>query len=293
MKIVGIVVLFNDSDITTKHNIINISNQVDCLYAIDNSSDSNDGFYGGIDKVYYIPQYKNLGIAAAQNIGIKKAIDDGAEFIFFADPDTEFPKDTISRLLLKYQKIKRVNSQAGGICTSAINETTGYPISLKGNFIKEERQWKATEITYMMNSGSLIPTELFRIVGNMWEELFIDDVDCEWCWRATRKANVRFYQDNEVSVKHHLGNQAQKVGGKLRSISSPQRLFYQFRNYLWMLKTGYAPKQWLMFNGWKYAIKAFYFPLFVKPRWTNLKKIVCGVFAGIAQKKNKPESFEI
>lgn len=280
-KVCAIVVLYNNKDSLTVRNTKLISEQVDKIYLIDNSSDSYEDLYKGIANCFYLPQYKNLGIAAAQNIGIRKAINNDDDFIFFADPDSEIPKDTVSKLINKYYNLLNHNYSPGGVCTSAFNTTTGLSISLKGNYIQDVNDENVYEISYMMNSGSLIPTKNFRDVGFMWENLFIDDVDCEWCWRATKKMGVRFFQDKDICIIHHLGNNAKKVGAKFRSISPPQRLFYQYRNFLWMLQKGYAPKQWLRYNGWKYIIKVFYFPIFVEPRWLNLKNIVKGIYHGI------------
>lgn len=281
MKIVSIIVLYNDTEDDTLSNIKNLAERVDCLYIIDNSADSSKFDFNEIKNTIYLPQYKNIGIAAAQNIGIRKAIEDKADYIFFADPDSEFPQNTVNELLSKYQCLQNINIKVGGVCASAFNETTGLPISLEDCFIREMPDLKVKEISYMMNSGSLIPTNLFQEVGLMWEDLFIDGVDSEWCWRASKKANVRFFQNEEITIQHHLGNQAKKVGNKMRSIASPARLYYQYRNYFWLWKTGYTPKDWLKHNGFKYVIKAFYFPLFVAPRLKNLHYILKGIYYGL------------
>lgn len=279
--IAAIIVLYEDNTDEASNNVRCIADIVDIVYLIDNSNSNYYERFGNINKVEYLPQNKNLGIAAAQNIGIKKSIEDGVDFIFFADPDSKIPKNTIEKLIIKYKTICKSHPNTGGISTSAINVTTGLPISLKGNSIKDIKEWNVTEVTYMMNSGSLIPTNFFQQVGLMWEDLFIDDVDCEWCWRATKKLGLHFYQDKDITIEHHLGNNSKRVGNKKRSLSPPTRLFYQFRNYIWMLRKGYAPKQWLQYNGWKYFIKMFYFPLFVKPHYKNLKNIMKGIYNGI------------
>lgn len=281
MIIDAVIVLFNDDTDTAVRNIKTAASQVDFLYLIDNSACSYEERFSNIDKVEYIPQRKNIGIAAAQNIGIRKALEDNADFIFFADPDSEIPANAVRKLCEKYHAIKQDEPQIGGICISAFNRTTNLPISLKGNFIKELPDLKATEVTYMMNSGSLIPARLFEKVGYMWEGLFIDDVDCEWCWRASNKMKARFYQDNELTIIHHLGNCSRSILGKPVSIAAPQRLYYQFRNYLWILRKGYAPRQWLRYNGWKYIIKFFYFSLLVKPQWLNFRNICNGILDGL------------
>lgn len=283
MRTSAIIVLYNDDSNVVEENIKRISRQVDIVYLIDNSSTSFAQRFSKINKVKYLPQYKNLGIAAAQNIGIRKAIKAKSDYIFFSDSDSEIPDGAIVKLEKKLCELVNDIPLTGGICTSAFNETTNREISLRGNFIKEIQEKKVTEVTYMMNSGSLIPTKLFTKVGLMWEDLFIDDVDCEWCWRATKKYHLRFFQDNTITIKHHLGNISKKVGNKTRSISPPQRLFYQYRNFIWMFRKGYAPYQWLLYNSWKYLVKFFYFPLFVRPRNKCFVNILKGIINGLAK----------
>lgn len=281
MSIVSIIVLFNDNTDIAEQNIRVIASQVDRVYLIDNSASSYEDRFSHIENTIYLPQYNNIGIAAAQNIGIKRAINEKADFIFFADPDSKFDRGIVSSLVLKYSALNKDQYNIGGICATAFNVTTNLPISLKGIAIGDIPRFNIKQVSYMMNSGALIPTSLFASTGLMWEELFIDDVDCEWCWRATKKQKVAFYQDCDVTIFHHLGNKAKKVGNKQRSIAAPRRLFYQYRNYLWMLRTDYVPVSWLQHNGWKYIIKAIYYPLCVSPRWANLKNIAKGIIAGL------------
>ena len=50
-----------------------------------------------------------------------------------------------------------------------------------------------TEVNELMSSTSLIPIEMFSKVGLLEETLFIDGVDHEWCWRAKKIENLRFF----------------------------------------------------------------------------------------------------
>lgn len=65
------------------------------------------------------------------------------------------------------------------------------------------------------------------------EKLFIDGVDNEWCWRAATKG-YRFYIAENARIRHMLGKESRKIGNKDISISSEFRIYYQFRNYIWL-----------------------------------------------------------
>lgn len=287
MKIHAIVVLYNDNNIESVNHISLLAQQVDKVFLIDNSSDSYADIYGNIERVVYLPQYKNLGIAAAQNIGINMAINNGAEFILFADPDSSIPENAISKLLAKHILLTSEGFSVGSIGSTAYNANTGQPYPLFTDYIQQINKYHVTEVTYTMNSISLIKKEMFEKVGLMNEQLFIDGVDSEWCWRAHAKIGARFYLDDNVIIKHQLGIGTRKIMGKDRSLAAPYRLFYQYRNYLWFLRCSYIPKPWLRLNGKKYFLKMIYYSLFAAPRWQYFKNIVRGIAAGIKTSNNQ------
>lgn len=65
------------------------------------------------------------------------------------------------------------------------------------------------------------------------------------------------------------------------AIASPFRVYYQFRNYLWLCRRDYVPRYWKKKNGMKYFVKLFYFPICVAPRAMYLRRIVHGVISGL------------
>ena len=281
MTTIAIVVLYNDSPKIVEGNIRRIAAQVEQVILIDNSAVAYVESFSLLDKVTYLPQMHNIGIAAAQNIGIQIAMKEKFDFIFFADPDSFIPSDTVKQLQDRFLQIQKKDINIGGVGASAFNLQTNKMISFDNELIKDCPEWETCQLTYLMNSASLIAVPLFEKVGLMWEELFIDGVDCEWCWRASYKAQAHFYQDQTIVIQHRLGNEGKKVGGKVRSIGTSARLFYQYRNYLWLLRKRYVPRKWLIYNGWKYLIKSVYYPLCVPPHGANLKNIIKGIYHGI------------
>lgn len=281
MTTIAIVVLYNDSPKIVEGNIRRIAAQVEQVILIDNSAVAYVESFSLLDKVTYLPQMHNIGIAAAQNIGIQIAMKEKFDFIFFADPDSFIPSDTVKQLQDRFLQIQKKDINIGGVGASAFNLQTNKMISFDNELIKDCPEWETRQLTYLMNSASLIAVPLFEKVGLMWEELFIDGVDCEWCWRASYKAQAHFYQDQTIVIQHRLGNEGKKVGGKVRSIGTSARLFYQYRNYLWLLRKRYVPRKWLIYNGWKYLIKSVYYPLCVPPHGANLKNIIKGIYHGI------------
>ena len=286
MKVIAIVVLYNDNTEEAASNIRMIARQVDKVCLVDNSSDAYPDRFEDIGNVVYLPQYQNKGIAAAQNIALKYAIDAETDYVLFSDPDSQIPEHAVTTLFNTYQRLVAKGFKVGGVGSTAYNRSTGSPYPLQSNFIQHLSDEGVTEVTFLMNSISLIPTTLFLQVGLMDEPLFIDGIDSEWCWRGAHQQGLRFFLDDHLPIMHQLGLGTRIICGKERAITPPARFYYQFRNYLWLRRRGYVPRTWLKENGRKYMVKAVYYPLMVAPRWEYIKYIIKGIRAGI----KKPNS---
>ena len=280
MKVIAIVVLYNDNTEEAASNIAMIARQVDKVCLVDNSAEACDERFSAISNAVYLPQYSNKGIAAAQNIGLKYALEQHADYIFFADPDSRIPDQAVSTLYNTYCRLKDKGYNLGGVGSTAYNRETGSPYPLYSNFIRHISEEQVTEVTFLMNSVSLIPTSLFAEIGLVEEKLFIDGIDSEWCWRGAHQLGLRYFLDDNLHIMHQLGLGTRIIAGKERAVTPPGRFFYQFRNYLWLCRRNYVPLKWKIENGGKYMVKAIYYPLMAAPRWNYVKNILSGIIAG-------------
>lgn len=133
----------------------------------------------------------NIGIAAAQNYGINYAVEHNYNYLFYLDQDSIVPEDIISKLLFQYRFLLSNSIIVGAVGPRAFNrcENKEYKGSVKkGKKINNE----ITEVSELISSASLIAVSNFEKTGLMDEELFIDGVDHEWCWRASSRMNGRF-----------------------------------------------------------------------------------------------------
>jgi rhamnosyltransferase len=94
------------------------------------------------------------------------------------------------------------------------------------------------EVPRMITSGTLLNLDLFRKIGPFNEDLFIDQVDFEYCYRAILKGytNVQF---KNIFLNHALGatsfhRSLRSFSETKRSLHSPLRLYYMTRNYLYV-----------------------------------------------------------
>ena len=259
-----------------------VSNQVDMLCVIDNSPvDNSSKFHDLNSKINYIWAKKNIGIAAAQNIGINYFTQKKFDFVLFSDQDSCSPNGLVDKLVDAY------------VCLSGIVDIAcigPMPIDRKSKlpYISEQSILDRCEYNglhyYKMHSiissYSLVPLRNFLIVGNMDERLFIDFVDDDWCWRASAFFNKLSIMLFDVTIEHELGVSSTFLGHRI-SISSPFRIFYQTRNLFWMCHKTYTPYSWKKKNILKLLIKFIYYPIFTNRRLEYLKKMLSGLYVGL------------
>lgn len=287
MKTGAVIVTYNIEDYNEFcKNLDSLAAQVSSVCIVDNSASDNGHIYKEYTNVKYIPLLKNVGIAAAQNTGIQNFIDSGYDYIVFSDQDSRVPPHAIEQLVHTYLQLEEKGYKPGSVGSRAYNKQTQQPYPHSINFIKDftlSNGDAITEVTYTMNSISLISIKHFKQFGLMDEGLFIDGVDSEWCWRAGTEGGVRFYVNENVHIMHLLGLGNKTIGNRSFAITPPYRMFYQYRNYLWLSRRKYTPWKWIIHNGIKYLAKIFYYGIFSKDRVTYLRNILKGINKGLKQ----------
>ena len=289
-KIGALIVLYEPDLSGFKSTLDSLLSQVDGICIVDNSIESHLLWFEGKDNVIYLPLLKNIGIAAAQNIGIEKLRDAGYEYILFADQDSIAFPDLVEKLYTAYQLLIKNGYKISIVGCKAIDTDKGFVYN--SNNVKKYHQFdicgrEFVHVDYVRNSISLTKIDTINLVGGMDEQLFIDGVDCEWCWRAKYKFGLMTISVNDAYIYHSLGHDGHKVLNKFVTIPSSFRLFYQYRNYFWLLRRNYVPLRWKVRNGVKYIINVPYMSLICAPRLKNLVSISKGVFCGMFTKSNK------
>ena len=141
---------------------------------------------------------------------------------------------------------------------------------------------------YVITSGSIIPTSVLDDVGLMREELFIDFVDIEWCLRARRK-DYKIVAINKVMIDHHLGDYAVSFMGHHYPIHSPLRMYYYFRNAIYLYRLKELDWNWRLVDATRNLFRFLFYMLFVKDRLTYFKYIIKGYYHGLIKKMGKLE----
>jgi rhamnosyltransferase len=198
-----------------------------------------------IDSLRLIKLVENVGLASAQNIGIDIAEKTGSTHVIFFDQDSYLDKrsfyalaDAEIKLLAQGEKVGAI----GPVCYDP-NDFREYPITkyfgpfIKRVFLAENALEKAS---FLIASGSLVRIDVLRSVGHMMDELFIDYIDVEWCYRAQSKGFV-LYATSSSRMSHLIGDTRIKFFGRTISQHSALRRYYLTRNCFYMISLNYVP----------------------------------------------------
>lgn len=193
----------------------------------------------------------NLGIASALNRAFEQLAMNGIDFGITFDQDSQPPPNHVSRLVDAWSELNR-QPRRGGQAMGAIgpsfydirNGRFDYPF-FRAKGIRVQRIYENSgeivpEADALITSGMLLPVCLWNKFRFM-ENLFIDYVDTEWCFR-TRNAGYQHYGCFDVKMQHELSEgQPIAVLGMILLRYNPLRRYYYFRNGAYLATRSYVP----------------------------------------------------
>lgn len=226
-------------------------------------------------QILYKALDQNCGIAFAQNIGITIADELGCNYIIFFDQDSRPEKMLIYALKDEFLKLQKEGIRIGAIGPKVVNLSTGE--LYKGRKPIDGGPYVVKSI---ISSGEFSSMEIMRDVGGLLDELFIDYVDKEWCWRAISKG-YKIYVSPTCFLKHMVGLRATTILSISFIISAPIRYFYQYRNFIWLLGRDYVPIDWKVRTMIRRLFEIVLVPLICKEKLATFKFINKGIWAGI------------
>lgn len=198
------------------------------------------------DKVCYQHLPDNLGIAAAQNIGLKIVQSYGDDYAMLLDQDSHLTSEFLSQVALRVQQAHKTFTDLAAYGPTIVSE-----FDLKAVKPAIQRQQTMTagflKARQIIASGMTIPMGVLDDIGLMDEPLFIDGVDHEWCWRAAT-FGFSVYVDSETQLLHKQGEDRVTVLGVTFKVGHPIRLYYQYRNILLLMRRSYVPLYWKLRN---------------------------------------------
>ncbi len=266
-----VIVTFNPDEGALARLLHALAPQVDFGVIVDNGSKNAKVVAGLADRFGLEIQnhQTNLGIAAAQNRGITRVLDRGADFVLLSDQDSVPDEGMVANLLRTYQAETTPNPFFPGaqIALPGFQSETVAPVAAVGPVPADGRgvageglvysftTWGAKrryipgegetmEVPFVLASGCLIPREALLDVGPMNEGLFIDHVDLAWCMRAGAMG-YRILVSGSAHLTHALGEEKVTLPwGRQVHAQSPFRNYFMVRNTLLLQRAPFMPLAW-------------------------------------------------
>jgi rhamnosyltransferase len=218
MNLAAVVILYNP-DIDLTKNINTYLKSVKSLIVLDNSNtNSAKMFLPNSEKITYHFDGENKGISYRLNQALEICKQNKFEYLLTMDQDSSFEEIEINNYLSKIEENKNFKIGMFGINLSQFD---------KNDYENE----------MFITSGSILNVNHAIEIGGFDENLFIDEVDNEFCLRLISKGyfTKRF---GNISMNHQFGTTRKVLTPSLRFkervIYSPLRNYYNTRNYFYV-----------------------------------------------------------
>jgi rhamnosyltransferase len=189
-----------------------------------------------------IQNSRNLGIAAALNVGVRWAVDHGFNWVALFDQDSTVTEGYIRAMLRAHCAHPRPG--AIGILGPAYEDP--YTCDRAGPRLLAEDGGPVE----VMTSGSMIPASVFSECGLFREDFVIDEVDHEFCFRV-RDHNFIVVQCDAAVLLHQPGSPKRLSVLGITLIHATQhkakRRYYVARNGVVLVR-----RYWRKYPKWAY-----------------------------------------
>ena len=227
MNIAAVVIIYHPE----KHHLENVEQlrtKVGQVYLVDNTERSAVSFdYRSLDlkNIEYLHDRENKGIAQRLNEVCTLANKKGYDWLLTMDQDSLFDDVMLNNYFncIEDYKGKDHVSMFGVAFTKEVyKEGMCSPISLN----------------HLITSGSMVNLSLVEKVGGFDENLFIDEVDFEYCLRSVYKG-YQIIQFTNIFLHHQLGMTGfhpsiKNLKKTERVLHSPTRIYYMTRNFFYV-----------------------------------------------------------
>lgn len=196
----------------------------------------------GLEGVETAVMPENLGVAGAFNVGIRRAAESGAKWLFILDQDSVCGDRCLDILVESAEDLLRKGRTVGAVCPTARGRNLPgvifYPYRWTGRgfapVVEPEPFGESAPpaaIDSAISSGALYRVEALASVGGFREEYFIDFVDHEGHMRL-RRAGWTIWWEKRAEIHHRLGKIQQMTDDGLWIEHEPFRYYYMARNML-------------------------------------------------------------
>jgi len=238
------------------------------------------------DLVALIETGKNLGFSGGNNVGIKYALEHGADYALILNNDTVVESNFLKKLVEVGESDENI-----GVLGPRINYIEPKDVvwfnggkfswPLKYNyhldFRKKEgelKNFKPREVDFITGAAMFVKRSVFDKIGLLDERFFLYFEDMDFCLRA-KSAGFKSVVVPEAKIYH-------KVSASVSKLKNPVIWYYHVRNYLLLVKNTKGPALNLFTQLWaawmygKQIVKQILFP--AKKEYANYIKTAVSDF---------------
>jgi rhamnosyltransferase len=169
----------------------------------------------------------NKGIAWALNQAARQAHDQGYEWLLTLDQDSHLSVEDFDNYVAAFTKVDKTGVAA--------------VVPVVDPLVSAGEPGSQEEVLTAMTSTMLLNLRIWQEVRGFSEQLFIDEVDTEYCLRV-KLHGYRVIRLSDVIIPHQPGKAITintKWGERLVAYHPPSRIYYIVRNF-WFLRRFYS-----------------------------------------------------
>jgi rhamnosyltransferase len=220
MKILGVITSFYPDIDELERNINSFLPEIEHLIIWENTPKEKSYIQQLIErlkstKVEVRTTGENEYLAVPFNLCARFALENSFTHLLTMDQDSCFSNDHFKKYIAEIQNLK-------------LNDVAAF-----GPNSSSREQQKNQEVDHIFISGAIYPLDVFFELKGFNEELVIDAIDTEYCFRAKENNYVIIVFQN-VNLEHNMGYRYKHWTGLTLVPYSAQRTYYFIRNSLWL-----------------------------------------------------------
>lgn len=287
MRISSVIILYYPNLEDLSKNISSCIESVDKMIIWDNTpnNEASNNYEFTVKfghKILYLTEGRNIGIAGGLNRAIDWSVKNGFSHILTLDQDSSFES---GHLVTFCEIIEQVKRKDIGVYSPNIRSRGELDYNQNAEFL---------EVKDAITSGSIIPLNLFKETGLFEEDLFIDAVDYEFCYRIFR-LGYKTIIFPKIILNQTYGYRTKTIWGFHTLNYSPERTYFIVRNHItiWRRYPDLFP-----FRYKRKLIKKYIFERVIKvllaetEKQKKIKAIALGITDGLKGKLGNFRSFK-
>jgi len=191
------------------------------------------------EELFFLENQNNLGFAGGNNVGIKYALENQADYVLLLNNDTTVEPDFLTQLIKAAESDKKIGMLGpkinfydhkdriwflGGKINCLLNQGTHlYYDQIDSQNLPSE----AFEVDYFTGCALLIKKEVIKKIGLMWDGYFLYYEDTDWNLKA-KKNGWKIIVAPKAKI-YHKASRSTKPG-------SFSYIYYHTRNGLYLAK---------------------------------------------------------